>query len=572
LEPESTERGDIVEWLFGPFRLSPSRGDLSSGGSEVLVARKSYELLLHLVRNRGRIVSREELRERVWAGTAVSESAVRSTIRDLRRALGDTGAQSRFVETIRGRGIRFVHEVSEVAAAMEGPQPTPWDTAAIHFERALQALEQVDASRGQAADKATGASHPRERGELIVALARARWSAGATEVARAAFLEAVQVARRSGDAEILARAALGFVGRSDVTPGVNREAASLLEESLEALPAEDSALRAELLARLGTELYYDEDPSRSDPLTKEALEMAERVGDKPVTAYVCTARHFACQRPDIEPAERLPLADRAISMLDASSGSDVLAFALQERLLDLFELGDGDAFDATFESYERVVAELSQPFFSWLLSMFHGTRAMLRGEIEQAEQLAHTTLGLGKRLGTPNADGVFAGQLFSIRREQGPLAELALALDSVAQANQALPIFRAGRAAVAAVASKEEAEAALEAVMSRDLEDLPRDQNWIATLGTLAPAAVVAQSEKRIRQLLTQLTPYAGRMIVVGQGAATHGAVSHHLGLLHAAVGENDVAAHYLGEAIALHRRARAPLWLEHSERALETL
>jgi tetratricopeptide (TPR) repeat protein len=353
---------------------------------------------------------------------------------------------------------------------------------------------------------------------------------------------------------------------------VNREAASLLEESLQALSAEDSALRAELLARLGTELYYDEDPSRSDQLTKHALEMAERVGDQPVTAYVSTARHFACQRPDVEPAERLPLADRAISLVDASSGSDVLAFALHERLLDLFELGDGDAFDATFESYEHVVAELSQPFFSWLLSMFHGTRAMLRGEIEQAEQLAHTTLALGKSLGTPNADGVFAGQLFSIRREQGRLAELASALDSVAEANQALPIFRAARAAVAAVGSKGEAEAALEAVMSRDLQDLPRDQNWIATLGTLAPAAVVAGSAKRIRQLLALLAPYAGRMIVVGQGAATHGAVSHHLGLLHAAVGDNEVAARSLGEAIALHRRARAPLWLEHSERALETL
>jgi len=462
--------------------------------------------------------------------------------------------------------------VSEVAAEMEGPQPTPWDTAAVHFERALEALELVDASRGLAAEKDPGASHPRERGELIVALARARWSAGATEVARGAFLEAVQVARQSGDAEILARAALGLVGRSDVTPGVNRGAVSLLEESLEALSGEDSALRAELLARLGTELYYDEDPSRSDQLTKDALEMAERVGNQPVTAYVTTARHFACQRPDIKPAERLLLADRAISLVDASAGSDVLAFALQERLLDLFELGDGDAFDATFEHYERVVAELSQPFFSWLLSMFHGTRAMLKGEIEKAEQLAHTTLALGKSLGTPNADGVFAGQLFSIRREQGRLAELAPALDSVAQANQALPIFRAGRAAVAAVRSKEEAIAAIEAVMSRDLEDLPRDQNWIATLGTLAPAAVVAGSTKRIRQLLTLLAPYAGRMIVVGQGAATHGAVSHHLGLLHAAVGEKDVAARYLGEAIALHRRARAPLWLEHTERALESL
>ena len=175
---------------------------------------------------------------------------------------------------------------------------------------------------------------------------------------------------------------------------------------------------------------------------------------------------------------------------------------------------------------------------------------LLAGRVEEAEELAHATLAIGLRVGTPNAQGAFAGQLFALRREQGRLGELAPAFDEVAQRHRALPIYRAGQAAVlAATGNREEARAALEDVMSQDLDDFPRDQNWIATLGTLAPAVAAAGSDRRIRQLIEFLRPYVGRIIVVGQGATTHGAVSHHLGVLHAALGEREAAQRHFDDA-----------------------
>jgi hypothetical protein len=319
---------------------------------------------------------------------------------------------------------------------------------------------------------------------------------------------------------------------------------------------------------MGTELYYAADALESDALTHDALAMAERVGDVAVIAYTATTRHFACQRPEIDPKTRIDLADRAIALTQASPASDVLAFALQERMMDLLELGDGEAFDLTFARFEETTTALGQPFFTWLLSLFRGTRLLLEGKVDEAERMAIATLEIGQRLGTPNAEGAFAGQLFFVRREQGRLGELAAAFDDVAQTHRALPIFRAGRAAIASDASQGEANRALEEVMADDLDDFPRDQNWIATLGVLAPAALAAQSEHRIRQLLSLLAPYSGRMIVVGQGAALHGAVDHHMGLLHAALGEAEQAALALDAARALHTRAHAPLWLEHTRRA----
>jgi len=551
-----------IRWLFGPFELAPDRGRFSSGGSEIALTRKSFEVLVHLIRHRERMVSKAELLATVWSDVVVSDAALASAIRDLRRALGDAGKRSRFIATVRGRGLRFVHEVREVPDEADEARSGAWDAAAVHFERALRALEMIDDSRGVARG-APGVAAPRERGELIVALARSRWAAGATDEAKKAFLDAARMARSAGDAEVLGQAALGFVGRTDVTPGVNREAAALLEEALEALAELDSVLRAELLARLGTELYYDEDLSRSDRLTQEALAMAERIGDPAVIAYASNARHFACARPEFAPQERLPLTERVLSLIGDGPPSDVLALALHGRMVDLLEMGDGAAFEETFGRYEKVTEALGQPFFHWLLSLFRGTRALLAGRVEEAEELAHATLAIGLRVGTPNAEGAFAGQLFGLRREQGRLAELTPALDQLAQRHRALPIYRAALAAVlAASGEREEARAALEDVMSQDLDDFPRDQNWIATLGTLAPAVAAAGSEWRIRQLSEFLHPYAGRMIVVGQGATTHGAVSHHLGVLHAALGEQETAQRHFAEAEALHERAHAPLWL----------
>ncbi len=561
-----------LEWLFGPFRLIPSPGELASGGSRISLAQKSLELLVHLVRHRDRVVPWFELRETVWCGTSVSDAAVASVLRDLRRALADSGTRLRFIATVRGRGIRFVHDVVEVPFESEETHITAWEIAAEHFERALEALTLVESGRGQTLG-ANAAPAPRERGELVVALARARWSAGSTADARVAFLEAARVARQIGDAEVLAQAALGFVGRSDMTPGVNSEAVELLEEALKMLPKRDSALRAELLARMGTELIYDPGTSRSDSLTRDALVMAERLGDSTMVAYTSTARHFCLQRPEIAPAERIALADHAILLTKSAPASDIQAIALHERLIDLFELGAGDAFDETFSRYKQVVERLDQPFFIWLESMFRGTRALLAGNLDEAEQLAHATLSVGARMGTPNAEGAFAGQIFSIRREQGRLAELAPALEAAAARHPAVTVYRAGRAAVAAAAgTPEDANAAIEDVMARDLEDFPRDQNWIATLGTLVPVATAAGNERRIRQLLELLAPYEGRMIIVGQGATTHGAVSHQLGVLHAALGETRRAEARFADAASLHERARTPLWLGHTLRARAAL
>ena len=98
-----------------------------------------FQLLARLIENRERLVSKDELVEKVWDGRSVSESAVSRRVKSARKALGDDGRAQRFVKTIHGQGFRFVAEVrasrgaaDAVSAPLEagveaGPSATwPW--------------------------------------------------------------------------------------------------------------------------------------------------------------------------------------------------------------------------------------------------------------------------------------------------------------------------------------------------------------------------------------------------------------------------------------------------------------
>ncbi len=102
-----------------------------------------FNLLLHLVRNRGRIVSKDELIETVWNGRIVSEAALSSRINAARKAIGDTGNDQLFIRTLHKRGFRFVGEVSDGAPSIVGPSETEAESGPRR-----DAAEQADASPG----------------------------------------------------------------------------------------------------------------------------------------------------------------------------------------------------------------------------------------------------------------------------------------------------------------------------------------------------------------------------------------------------------------------------------------
>src|SRR5262245_28817904 len=89
---------------FEHFRLEPQQRRLWRGEQEVELRPTALAVLRHLALHPGRVVTRKELLEAVWAGTQVAESAVKVCVWEIRRALGDTAATARFIETVGWRG------------------------------------------------------------------------------------------------------------------------------------------------------------------------------------------------------------------------------------------------------------------------------------------------------------------------------------------------------------------------------------------------------------------------------------------------------------------------------------
>ncbi len=100
-------------YRFEDFALDTERRELRRCADSIAVEPRVFDLIVHLVQNRGRVVSRDDLLASVWGGRIVSESALRSCINAARGAVGDTGEAQRLIKTLARKGVRFVGEVLE---------------------------------------------------------------------------------------------------------------------------------------------------------------------------------------------------------------------------------------------------------------------------------------------------------------------------------------------------------------------------------------------------------------------------------------------------------------------------
>src|SRR4051812_26874836 len=109
--------------VFDAFELDPARVELRRNGAPVHVELQVFALLVLLVENRERMVSKDEIIEKVWDGRIVSDAAVSSRIKSARQALGDDGATQRAIRTVHGQGLRFVAQVRTIVPREDAPSP-----------------------------------------------------------------------------------------------------------------------------------------------------------------------------------------------------------------------------------------------------------------------------------------------------------------------------------------------------------------------------------------------------------------------------------------------------------------
>jgi pimeloyl-ACP methyl ester carboxylesterase/DNA-binding winged helix-turn-helix (wHTH) protein len=137
-------------FYFEDYVLDPDRRELRCKGALVSVEPQVFDLLVFVIRNRDRVVSKDDLIAAVWDGRIVSESTLASRINAARRAVGDSGEQQRVIRTAARKGIRFVGTVreGEVPSELPAPVPAPARNQEVTFCRTAEGINLALASVG----------------------------------------------------------------------------------------------------------------------------------------------------------------------------------------------------------------------------------------------------------------------------------------------------------------------------------------------------------------------------------------------------------------------------------------
>ena len=104
---------DSKQISLGPLRLDLVNECLWRGSASIALRPKAYAVLKHLMDRRGQLVTKQQLLEAVWPGTYVGDAVLKTTIRQLREALGDDAESPRYIQTAHRRGYRFVADVGD---------------------------------------------------------------------------------------------------------------------------------------------------------------------------------------------------------------------------------------------------------------------------------------------------------------------------------------------------------------------------------------------------------------------------------------------------------------------------
>ena len=457
------------------------------------------------------------------------------------------------VEAALASFVRAGHQASAVVAYDEAAR---WYTSAIH---ALDLSE----------------DDPALRCNLLLSLGDVRQREGQTILARAAFVDAADLARRHAMPEQLARAALGFGGGQtfDIPPfTVDRELVALLEEALDALGQGDGGMRARVLGRLAVALYFSDEQERRAELGREAVDMARRVGDTGALAYALSARRFALWGPETLD-ERLEVATEILDLAKSVGDRDLTLLGHRWRIVSLLELGDLPAVARQIEEYAELAEELKQPYQLWFAEVFGAMHASLEGRLEDAETLMQRALEVGSRAQGENAVQFFAAQLLTLRDHQGRLLEMEPAIRAYADQFPEIIAIRAALAWIYAVEGRhEDARANFDLAAANDFADLPRDTTWLLTLTMLSHACAILGDAARAKVLYDLFAPYASRTIVAGPAIVCLGSAARYLGILAATTGRMADATRHFEVAIDMNDRMGARPYLAHTLREYGTL
>ncbi len=452
---------------------------------------------------------------------------------------------------IPDKAIYYLHR-----AASQAIQLSANETAIAHLTRGLRLVSHVPSSLDRS----------RQELELCAMLGRAQRYAGQVTSALETYQRAAALARELGAVKDLAQAAIGFEETRWRYHLPAAPAVVLLQEALQALGEEESVLKVRVQGGLVMALMACGTPADLETVARQAVAGARRLHD-PLALFDTLRIYLFANRQPGRIAERVATADEMVRLAETTGNQNRVGEALGSRIHEHMEQGDICALDEDLALHAQVVDNLRQPFFQHTHAMFRAARMLLAGDFVQAEQFAEQAMEFGQRLPTENVAGIYGLQMFTIRREQGRLREVAPLIKRFVAGTPSSATWRPGLALIYSdLAMEPEARAEFEYLAADDFTDLPWDALRPATLAYLSEVCAFLGDAQRAATLYRLMKPYDGQNLVVGFAAACCGAVARFLGILAAVQSDWSQAEMHFEDALALNARMGATSWLAHTQ------
>jgi DNA-binding CsgD family transcriptional regulator/tetratricopeptide (TPR) repeat protein len=501
------------------------------------VGRFTHELVRRALYDRLSGVRRAELHFRV--AEALEAGGPRSG-----RALADLAhhfaAAAPFGDSSRAIGYNL-------QAARAAASALAFDEAAARLRTALE----------------LGIERPADRANALLELGNASHRSGNALDALRAFGAVADIAREIRDPRLLARAAIGYE-EACWRPGIADEGSvELLGEAAAALGEESSELRVGLLGGLARALDFQGDHDGGAAARTEAVAMARAIGDRTGLATVLMRSYWSHGASSL--GEILAMLTEACELARDLGNTEILAESMAWRVPTFVALCDLDSARHEIAALLATAQRTAQPFMHHVADHYGSALALCDGRLAEAEALARRSHEWSRLLTGRDASGVYGIQMFSVRREQGRLADLAPVVRILAGGADRRGPWQPGLIALLA-------ELGLEAEARRELAQLAADgldpfrqSLWLAALAYLADACTALGDANVAAMIYPELAPLAGANVMIGHLVSCYGAADRYLGMLAAVLGEAERAEEHFERGLELNRRMGATTWLAHT-------
>ncbi len=524
--------------LLGALDEAVRSGMIEEFPSQGLACRFTHELVRRALYDRLSGPRRAELHLRV--GEALEQgSADRPG-----RAVADLAHHFAAAAPFGGKARAVEYNVLAARAAI----------AALAFDEAAARLRTA---------LALGIDAAEERLEISLELGQASHRGGKAMDALAAYRAAAKISRELGDPEGLARAAIGYEDAC-WRPGITDQGAvEVLEEATLRLGEDDSQLRVGLLGGLARALDFQGHHERSAIVRTSAVDMARRMGDQVGLASVLVRAYWSRGTTSLE--EILVMLTEARDIGQELGNTEIRAEATSWRVPAFAALSDMESARREVAVLLETTEQTAQPFLIHVAEHYGSAIALCDGRLDEAEAQARRSREWSLLLTGRDPSGVYGIQMFSVRREQGRLAELAPVVRILAGDAAREGPWQPGLVALLAELGMEaEARRELSRLVADGLEPF-RESLWLAALAYLADASSALGDEAVAALVYPELEPLGGANVMIGHLVSCYGAADRYLGMLASTLGEWERAEEHFERGMELNRRMGSATWLAHT-------